>query len=76
MLNRDQIAERLAAKLPGTERRVATGREREALETAQKLGNLMDRYTDWADLACACHDAELARDEALVWLRGEVNDAT
>lgn len=72
MLNRDQIAERLAAKLPGTERRVATGREREALETAQKLG-------EWLEIVTPPMPTTLEKQQVWgiamlgvrAWLRGE-----
>lgn len=68
MLSRAEIDRRLTEKVPGTERRVATGREREALETAQKLG-------EWVANADHGQDAvELLK--ARAWLRGEGEDAS
>ncbi len=76
MLTRDQIAERLAAKLPGTERRVATGREREALETAQKLAERLETilvlwFAGHTPTREDIREADAAVYACRAWLRGE-----
>lgn len=73
MLTRDQIDERLAhIATHGEATAYRYDEERDALETAQKLGNLL------ADLRAHCIDCEVAIAErkADAWLRGEGEDAS
>ena len=72
MLTKAEIDRRLTEKVPGTERRVATGREREALETARQLGEWIEATAGESDgvPGCECSWCQSQR-ACKAWLRGE-----